>query len=50
MSGFLQVPRDVQIPPLCIVRVITCTGEPGFGIHQRGVQSEGGAVDWGSII
>ena len=21
-----------------------------LGIHQRGVQSEGGAVDWGSII
>ena len=21
-----------------------------MGIHQRGVQSEGGAVDWGSII
>ena len=24
--------------------------ERGLGIHQRGVQSEGGAVDWASII
>ena len=23
---------------------------PALGIHQRGVQSERGAVDWGSII
>ena len=25
-------------------------GSPGIKIHQRGVQSEGGAVDGGSII
>ena len=50
-SARTPVPPSGQISPESKLQQCKCCGQPVMtvGIHRRGVQSEGGAVDGGSI-
>ena len=42
--------RCFIVTTICIITFEESEGGEPLGIHQLGVQSEGGAADWGSII